>query len=68
MTRMVKYLEITINENLRVGGGRGEHLVDRKESFSILIKALIWKRDSEFPKRTLMEVEELECGRNIDST
>ena len=55
-----------INEKLR--GGGGGHLVDRKESFLILVKALIWKRDSEFPERTLMEVEELECGRDIDST
>ena len=34
--------------------GEGEDLVDIKESFLILIKALIWKRDSEFPERTLM--------------
>ena len=66
MTRMAKYLEIMINEKLR--GGGGGHLVDRKESFLILVKALIRKRDSEFPERTLMEVEELECGRDIDST
>ena len=50
-----------------MGGGR-EPLMDRKESFLILIKALIRKRDSEFPERTLMEVKELECGRDIDST
>lgn len=67
---MAKYREMMINENLRVGRGRGRggDLVDIKESFFILIKALIWKRDSEFPERTLMEVEELEYGRDIDST
>ena len=55
-------------EKRRLGGGGGRDLVDIKESFFILIKALIWKRDSEFPERTLMEAEELEYGRDIDST
>lgn len=58
-----------INENLRVGrGGAGGDLVGYKRILFHTYKGSHMEEGFRVSERTLMEVEELEYGRDTDST